>query len=232
MFSYSKVSCFERCPLAYKLAYIDNVKQTVTSALIRGSKTHKVFENLESIEDYSGTEGYEIAKKFLETEVGKSHLNEIKSALKEHKFGIKKENNVLVPCNYNDKDVLFHGIIDLLNGNHILDYKTGSAKSFKNQDWSQLTWYAIWLFLNSDFEEIKITYMYVEHNVENSKILKRSELPMYMFDMLSRIKAVKDFENNPTDEFKKSWLCSWCTCKEHCSHYSDPEKLTNFEVKF
>lgn len=214
MYSLSKVQCFEQCPLKYRLKYIDKVETERNVACKRGSEIHKVFEHLDNPEM---TKGVSVVENFLNSEIGKELLPIIENAQKEVKFGIDKE---LKPSKYSPKS-LFGGIIDLLNENHILDYKTGKAKTYNEQDWTQLTWYAIWLFLNSDYEEIKITYIYVEHNVYNSKVLYRKDLENMIKEMLLRFKNLKDFENNPTDKHCKSYLCDWCDCKKHCPFYTD-----------
>lgn len=223
MFSLSKIQCFEQCPLKYRLKYIDKVETERNSACKKGSSVHHIFENLDILETFRNPENEDALKvvdKFLESDIGKEFMPIIKDAQKEVKIGLNKGEGTLVPCDYS-RNCLFGGIIDLLNGNHILDYKTGKAKTYNQQDWTQLTWYAIWLFLASDYEEVKITYIYVEHNTENTKILKRSDLNSMMVDMLSRFKNVKQFEENPTDKHCKSYLCDWCDCKKHCPFYTD-----------
>ena len=229
MYSLSKIQCFEQCPLKYRLKYIDKVETERNIACKRGSSVHHIFENLDILETFRNPENEDALKvvdNFLNSEVGKSLLPIIKNAQKEVKIGLNKGEGTLVPSKYS-RNCLFGGIIDLLNGNHILDYKTGKSKAYDEQDWSQLNWYAIWLFLASDYEEIKITYIYVEHNTENTKILKRSDLNSMMIDMLSRFKNVKQFEEHPTDKQCKSYLCEWCDCKKHGRVYTANAVIIN-----
>lgn len=232
MYSVSKIQCFEQCPLKFKLKYIDKVEVERSNALKRGSNVHAIFENLGKT---GGTpanpEELSVVEKFLGSEVGKELLPVILKAQKEVRIGLKKAEGGLEPCEYSSK-ALFGGIIDLLYNNRILDYKTGKAKSYNEQDWTQLTWYAIWLFLKTDYESIDISYIYVEHNVINTKTLYRKDLKELIESMLRRFVALKKFTDNPTQEHRVSWLCDYCDCKAHCPFHVDNALKTLNKVEF
>ncbi len=227
MYSVSKVQCFEQCPLKFKLTYIDKVEIERSEALKKGSSVHSVFENLgKPANGQETSEAVSVVEKFLKSPTGLKYLPTILKAKKEVRVGLKKADDLkkaeagLEPCAYSKK-ALFGGIIDLLFENHILDYKTGKAKTYEEQDWTQLTWYAIWLFLTTDYNEVTISYIYVEHDQVNEKTLYRKDLKAMITSMLSRMVAIKKFEDNPSDEHKSSWKCSFCGCRKHCPFFVD-----------
>lgn len=227
--SVSKISCFKQCKYKYNLAYIKKVEQERFDFFKKGSSIHKMFEDFK-VEDLKNES--EVAK-FFKSEVGKKHLLEIIYSQREVRIGLKVQEGKVVPCDYSDPDAFFHGIIDVLYNNTILDYKTGSRKSFKDQDWTQLMYYAVWLFLNSDYKEVNISYMYVEHNHENALTLKREHLNAILKKMLENVIEITKFEGEPTEEHTCSWACEYCTCKGSCKFYKEYQdsKLENIEFE-
>ena len=224
--SVSKIQSFKQCKYKYRLAYIEKVEQKRFEFFKKGSNIHKAFETFK----VSDIETNNVVSAFFNSEVGKKHFQTILNAEKEVKIGLKKQGKNIVPCVFQDPDAFFHGIIDVLNGNNILDYKTGKKKAFKDQDWTQLMYYAAWLFLkHPEFSEVNIAYLYVEHNHENALTIKREYLSEILKKILINVIEITKYEKNPTEEHKCSNLCEYCGCAESCKFYREYQdsKLEN-----
>jgi CRISPR/Cas system-associated exonuclease Cas4 (RecB family) len=92
--------------------------------------------------------------------------------------------------------------------------KVISAKDERYQSYDQLMFYAIYFFIKyQNIMEIHISYLYVEHNLENSLVLERKYLNNYIKSLITDIKKIEE-----TTEFNKneSKLCDFCGFNEIC----------------
>lgn len=226
--SLSKIQCYETCPMKYKFQYIDKIKQELTKALAKGAKIHNILENLDNfIDNQTRDEEYDIVNDFIKSPLFESISKEVQLGEKEVAFGIDIIDGKLVPTEYNNK-VLFRGKIDLLYKNRIFDYKTGKFKSYDDQDWTQLKWYAIWFFLkHPEYDEVHISYLYVEHCLHNSMTIRKSEIADITKDMLLRIRNVTIGESKPITKCNKSVLCGWCSYMLLCEEIEDKEPISD-----
>ena len=156
-----------------------------------------------------------IADKFILSPLGQKYMT--RDSVREHSFGITSK---LEPTTYGDKEAIFRGHIDYVGVENdyivLVDWKTGKYKDEKNQDFNQLLFYAIYFFYSyPKINNIKLSYVYVEHNLENTIILERKYLDNYINDLIS---LIEETENDV--EFKKNEtnLCEWCPYKEYCSN--------------
>lgn len=211
-YSVSRINTFKSCPNCYKLGYLDNVeKEPPTPALIKGSKTHKAFEMLD--------ESNPIVHNFANSRFSGIYNTIIVPSQKEVKIGIKIDNGKLIPCDFDDESCDFHGIIDVLYKNVILDYKTGKVP--EKADWKQLAYYALWLFLASDYDTIIVTYQYVEHDTDKTLELSRSHLPALQLALLRDINMLREYDKNPVETYHVSWKCRFCSVRKHCKRFLD-----------
>lgn len=213
--SISKIQCFEQCKNKYKLTYIDKVPLTDQPHLNRGRVIHGMLESFNELE---------VVHNFLNSEIGKKYYDIIKNANKEVKVGLKVHDKKLVSCDFDDPSCIFHGVIDVAYNNILCDYKTGKAKLFDEQDWSQLEAYALWAFLNNDYDEVKVSYLYIEHNVENSKIIKKSEVNDIAKRLLTRVSNIIKYDSKPFAEYNITALCDYCQCNQYCEKYMALQK--------
>lgn len=213
--SVSKIQCFEQCKNKYKLTYLDKIPLEGQPHLNKGKAIHAM------LEDFTNTE---IVFNFLKSDLGQKYYNIIKNANKEVKIGLKIANNQLTSCDFFDSDCLFHGVADIVYQNMICDYKTGKAKQYQYQDWTQLEAYALWMFINTDFDEIKVSYLYIEHNTENAKIISRSQVNAIAKKLLLTIRDIKQYDSNPVQEYNLTALCDYCQCNKYCQRYQDITK--------
>lgn len=217
MYSVTKIQTFNDCKNRYKLSYIDKVEQSVNEAFIKGRKIHKSLETLDESDDF--------VKYFFNTNLGSKYKDVIINAQKEVRIGLDFKNGKIIPCVYS-KECLFGGVIDVLYNNIILDYKTGRYK--EKQDYIQLMYYAVWLFLNSDYDSVTVSYLYVEHDKENTTTLYRKDLNALLKHLVSNIINIRKYEENPVEVYNPSWKCEWCSVRKHCKMNLDNlEKLVN-----
>lgn len=67
-FSFSSLSLYSTCPFAYKLSYIDKVEPVRSTALVKGSNVHEIFEKYPEIQEKE--------YKYNEKEIAYYFLNE------------------------------------------------------------------------------------------------------------------------------------------------------------
>lgn len=224
-YSYSKISTFLSCPKKFKFQYIDKIGSFLdTPALIKGRTIHYLIENSslspelytdemkQNIQDFPET--LEIKKNFENSELGIKYFKDIdKFPINEYKLGL---DFTLSGVDYS-KESLFNGIVDYICVKnsilYILDFKSGKYKDQKFQDYNQLLFYAIHFFEKYKVQNIIISFVYVEHNLENSMELNSEYLDNYKLELLKSIQLIEncqDFKPN------KNKLCDYCAFKEIC----------------
>ena len=89
----------------------------------------------------------------------------------------------------------------------------GKYRDNRYQDYNQLLFYAIYFFEKYGVQNINISFVYVEHNLENDLELDIKYLDNYKMELLSSIKTIEE-----DSEFcaKKSKLCDYCGFHELC----------------
>ncbi len=224
-YSYSKISTFLSCPKKFKFQYIDKIGTFLdTPALIKGRTIHYLIENSslspneysdemkQNIKDF--TDALEIKNNFENSDLGFKYLKDIdKSPINEYKLGL---DFTLSGIDYS-KESLFNGIVDYICVKnsilYLLDFKSGKYKEQRFQDYNQLLFYAIHFFEKYQVPKITISFVYVEHNLENSLELDIKYLDNYKRELLTAIKRIElctDFKPN------KSKLCDYCGFHEIC----------------
>ncbi len=205
---------FLQCPRKFKYSYIDKLprKNTDKTALYKGLALHNILEKYPEVGTHKLTTKYQyIIDKFLKSK----YIHYLKrQSVKELGIGLS---DTLEPMSYSKK-AMFRGYIDyftIIDGvMHILDYKSGKLKEHKYQDFTQLMYYAIYMFKKyTKLDTIKLSYVYIEHDVDNSITLKRKYLHNYTKDLLTTIKEVEISEYNKT----KTLLCKFCDYQDFCS---------------
>lgn len=214
-YSFSKISSFILCPKKFKYKYIDKIPQEPRdmTALLKGSCVHSMLEKYPSSSTNKLVPRYQyILDKFLKSKY-KEYL-QIPSR-REESFGLTSN---LECTNYKDKNALFRGFIDYYTVKDdkmiIIDYKTGKYKDEKFQDFTQLMYYAIYMFKKySKIDKIEIMYLYVEHELDNSLLLERKYLNNYCTDLLTNIRNIE------TSEYPKKVqvLCDYCEYQNSCN---------------
>lgn len=224
-YSYSKISTFKSCPLKFKFQYIDKISVKMdTEALIKGRTIHYLIENShlheseyaeemkQNIKDYP--DALLIKKNFEQSRLGIKYLQNIdKPAINEYKIGLS---NLLEASEYS-KDSLFNGIIDYICVKsgvlYICDFKSGKYREPKYQDYNQLLFYSIYFFQKYKIQKIIISFIYVEHDLENEIELNIEYLDNYKKELLS---SIIEIENCSDFKPKTTRLCDYCSFQEIC----------------
>lgn len=217
-FSYSKLSTFLSCPRRFKYQYIDRIETPRPEHFTRGSYIHDILEH------YPNKTCPEVDK-FINSEVGKKYLNILTDkTAREVRFGYDDAFNLI---KYS-KQAMLNGIIDLIyikdNIVHLVDWKTGRAKTEEEQDWSQLETYAI-AFL--DRYDVEIAYVYIDACTENKRLLTkdlRSTILNKVYSNIMRVEACKNYRCNIT------WQCEYCQFNNICSYKE--ESIENLRITF
>lgn len=140
--SFSSIKLFEQCPRKYHhIRILKDHVESETEAMLYGTRFHEAAEfyikNNTPLPQY-----FNFVKSTLD------NLKQMSGEkLCEYEMGVKED---LTPCAFNDPDVWFRGIADLLILDHetgegrVIDYKTG--KSAKYADPGQLELMALCVF--------------------------------------------------------------------------------------
>ncbi|MHB0977166.1 MAG: RecB family exonuclease [Candidatus Aquicultorales bacterium] len=235
--SYSSISAYRKCPLSYKLQYVDKVPTKKTPALSFGSSIHSALEfmynvptpNPPSLEQVLGSllshwssEGYadpieeenylEHAKRVVE-QFYRANVADFKvPVVLEHKFFIAVDGVNLM------------GFIDRIDklpsgGYEIIDYKTNKRLPPKSKvdDDLQLSIYhiaveAIWGFAP---ELLSLYFVLPNQKLSSSRternVKETKRLILEVADDISKGKF-EPVENN---------LCPWCDFRDRCPFFMD-----------
>ena len=190
-------------------------------ALAKGRCVHSIFEYSGNVSDeVKNSEYYQISRdiyeKFLQSDL-KHYVLTDKPKFAEQRIALNKE---LKPCDYKDKDVLFKGIVDQVlidNDLYLNDFKTGKYVDERWQSYEQLLFYSIYFFIkHPNIQRIFISYLYVEHGLENKMMLERQYLENYK-NILST--NISNIENDKTFNANITRLCDFCGFNPICDDY-------------
>ena len=216
-YSFSAMNTFVQCKRKYKYQKIDKIDPGPRdmTALLKGGAVHDILEKYPQKSTHKLAPKYQhIADKFISSELGQLYLKE--DSVREFKFSI---NNKLEFRSFGDKSSMFRGAMDHIiiidNKLHIIDWKTGKYREQKYQDYSQLIYYAVMLFIKyQHVDEITISFVYIEHMLENKLVLQREHFHNHLRDLVTTIRDIETEEEFPKNP---SALCDWCEFQEHCS---------------
>lgn len=216
-YSYSKISTHQQCPKKFFWTYVEKApkdKMDMT-ALLKGGAVHSILENYPEKSSHKLREKYQsLVNNFIESDLGKKYLNE--NSVREHRFGLTED---LQECKYSDKKALIRGSVDYVcvidECLHLVDWKTGKYKQERWQDFNQLIFYGIYFFQKyQKINKIQISYVYIEHDLENSLLLERKYLTNYISELIELIDVIEVDEEFPKN---KGILCDYCHFRTHCN---------------
>jgi CRISPR/Cas system-associated exonuclease Cas4 (RecB family) len=214
-YSFSKLSLHRQCNRRFKYRYIDKLTEEDTdkTPLFKGIAIHSILEKFPEPSNHKFAEKYQhIADSFIKSDLGIKYLYRDHSP--EVSFGLDEDLN---PVEYN-KAAIFRGKIDHVcvvdDVLTLVDWKSGKYVDQKYQDFGQLMAYAIYFFKRYEtIDKIRISYIYVEHDLENDITLERQYLSNYIEDLT---KLIHEAENDTSFEKNVSDLCKWCPFRSHC----------------
>ena len=209
--SYSGITLFDQCPKKYyHLRVAKDITEPASTAMMYGTDVHEAAE-LFIRDGLALPDKYSYLKPLLDklnTYPGQKHC--------ELEMGLKRVDGRLLPCAFNDPDVWYRGIADLViidpDGKtaRIIDYKTG--KSSRYADTKQLALMAACVFLHfPSVEHVKAALLFV---VAGDLVKAQYDAPngMHIFtelnDKLTLREAAYESEIfNPKKNF---------TCRAYC----------------
>lgn len=249
VYSHSKLSTFEQCPLKFKFKYIDylesDFKETIESFL--GKQVHKVLEWTYNQE--KSLELDDIIKYFIESWNNNftPDIKIVKPLPIDHYFnkGIKflinyflknspfKDNTIAtekkILINLDSKgEYKITGYIDRLvhNPNNIFeihDYKTGSIKKPEVLDNDrQLALYSI--AVRDSFENVNDVFL-IWHFLDDNQEIK-SKRTLQELEALKKnvIELINKIESTTNFQANPSSLCNWCEFQSKCPAFKEREK--------
>ena len=230
--SYSSISTYQNCPLAYKFRYIDRLPTKRTRYLSFGSSLHAILAYfyeaasvkppsldrlLEYLPQVWESEGYsdsseeqtyfEQAKKVL-SQFYHTNISDLQIPVAlEHKFAIELDCCTLT------------GIIDrvdrLPNGGYeVIDYKTSRKLPPKAKIHTdlQLSIYHLACQELWEAEPIRLSLYYLMPNTKRSTKRSKSDIDKTKSLIAGVRKDIEDEKYEP----KENSLCPWCDFQDHC----------------
>jgi len=219
------------------LRYIDEIKVVSSNiALEKGTYIHLVLENYKYLKNTNFSKypefNFELSNKddidnyhqiinnFINSKLGHYYLEDIEVIGEELEFGLDLK---LLPIDYDNPNTILRGKIDKIikknNEYIIVDWKTGKVPDQLYHDNSQGILYALWFFRQfKDINEVKMSFVYIEHNQEYKHIFKREYLQNYAKMFSNKIIAIEKCENFTKNETK---LCEYCDYRKQNFCYTD-----------
>lgn len=201
--SLSSLSTYEKCPLQYKLRYIDGVGTSYSSpAAERGTKLHG------AIESFLTGKADELP---LEINFYTQYLTQLKNhtIFPEHTICLDRE---WTPVRPEDESRWYKGILDLkvTEGSEpteatVIDWKTG--KIYDSHD-DQKSLYSLAVFAEEPtVQRVRAIHVYLDLGKNREKIYDRSQMHELRASWDSRVLKLeneKEFIPNP------SFMCRYC----------------------
>jgi CRISPR/Cas system-associated exonuclease Cas4 (RecB family) len=218
--SYSKLTQFQKCPLAYKFNYITKEKKIPPPAMIGGLIAHKLLEILGRTKDWEIAQRNTIIK-YHEYNKTIEIANELKSWFHLSEFINAKEFEMEIQFNYSG--FTFKGYIDRLDydGNNfeVVDYKYGNFEHTHNEieESLQSHIYAYAIMEKFNVSKVIFTYHNLKQQTKFRRTVRKDELRMpYIVSLAESI-----IQSTETNEFppKPSVDCIWCQFTHICEPY-------------
>ena len=257
IYSHSKLSTFEQCPLKYKYRYIDQIKpeieKTIESHLgtcvhdtlewlyTQSQKNTPTIDNLIKYYAEKWKEKYSpkiaiVRQEFTEKDYFNKGINFlIGYYTKHHPFKdgtFELEKKIVIRLGEHK----IQGFIDRLSLNpltkeyEIHDYKTANflPSQKKADEDRQLALYSIAIKeIFGQEKKVKLIWHYLAHNTELTSQRTNLQLKLLKQQVHELIKKIESTTYFPTN---KSILCNWCEYKEICPEFKC-ENLNNYSKK-
>lgn len=225
-YSHSKLDTHIQCPRRFKYKFVLRLPEGEAdkTALFKGIRVHNLLEHYPNNQHVkTDAEQSKIVNEFITSALGVKYLEEhLETATREIQIKLALINNEIIPQDgFKRADIIFNGFVDYVNiietngikTLNIIDWKTGKFKDQQHQDYSQLMYYQIYFFKKLDIDEIRISFCYVEHHLENDLVLKREYLKEYQKTLIKNIYEQEHSDYHPN----KTNLCNWCPYQDVCS---------------
>ena len=259
-YSYSKITCFEQCPLRFKFQYIDKIKteieQTIEAFL--GGIVHEVLEKLytdlkfqkvmkinEVLDFYSDlwqknlNDAIVIVKKGYDKEnyrkMGEKFLTDYYNHYKPFDKGkvLGLETTEFIDL---DDKYKFHVRIDRLNeaedgAYEIHDYKTGGYLPEQVKFEEDRQLALYSLWVLKKFGDVKRIKLIWHYLAFDKEIVSERTQDQLMKLRRETIKAINKIESAKDFPSVVTKLCDWCNFRPICPHFKHLYKIETLEPK-
>lgn len=248
VYSHSRLSVFEQCPLKYKFKYIDliepEIKQTIEGFL--GNKVHETLEWLYKKVSENSVPDLDSVINFYIKKWNEDYSNDIKinGNNKEYYFNegirflinyyssnfpfkdntVAIEKKVIVPLD-SEGSYLIKGYIDRLVHNkednifEIHDYKTGFFLKTQEELDKDRQLALYSIGIKNIFPEAKEILLIWHFLAHNKKMVsKRTEKELEELKV-NVINLIRKIESTENFYANISYLCEWCEFKNHCYRF-------------
>lgn len=213
MYSFSKIDCFKSCNKKFFFKYIKKIKSKPKKFFEKGSYIHHLLEH------YPGpfpNFNFELSKKEDIIEYRKAFKSIFNDEIKSY---LEQENTREI--RFEIEEIPLMGYIDYLSESEeniltVIDWKTGKVY----EDKGQLEIYALWAFLNPEFEHIdKVDcfYYYIEQGVKKQHTYHRRNADFIKKKLEICINKIEQEEKYLRTKTKN---CGWCDYFQLCQPYN------------
>lgn len=231
--SYSKLTCFETCPLKYKFKYLYNLPSPSTAAANFGVSVHETLNQFYEGLKHGKSPNLDDLKNLFEKNWipsgydSRAHHKARKKqgiTIIENYFETNKENWIIPeimerPFNLKIGNYVFSGRIDridkLEDGTYeVIDYKTGQSKKDKKIDKDlQLSLYALACRDVYEIYASKLSLYFLEDNEKHSTSRTAESLEKAKKDIIEKTDELmkSNFEATP------GFLCQYCEYRLICN---------------
>jgi len=233
-YSYSKISLFQKCPYAWKLAYLDHIEPKKHPSLELGSLVHKIIAvYIESLKDRAEQSNHSLLEKIIAQYAGDKQdellpfLSSIKSFIllpsiePQVEIELALDSNFL-PCDFQSDDAFVRGKIDytyvIEDTAVVIDWKTNQVLPCEDEikkDW-QTRFYTLLLdpLLPDNVTKFVVELNYLRHSKVRKLEIPRdsvNEVRKWILSCVEKIESEENFSPTPGD-----W-CSLCGYLHRCS---------------
>ena len=259
-YSYSKVTCFEQCPLRFKFQYIDKIKTEIEQSVeaFLGSLVHEALEKLytdlkfqkvmkinEVLDFYNDlwqknwNDAIVIVKKGYDKEnyrkMGEKFLTDYYNHYKPFDKGkvLGLETTEFIDL---DDKYKFHVRIDRLNeaedgAYEIHDYKTGGYLP-EQAKFDEDRQLALYsLWILKKFDNVKRIKLIWHYLAFDKEIISERTQDQLMKLRRETIKAIDKIESAKDFPSVVTRLCDWCNFRPICPHFKHLYKIETLEPK-
>lgn len=256
LYSHSKISCFEQCPLKYKFKYIEKIIPEIESSIEAhlGDSVHKTLEwlylevqkqripNIEQTINYYTSKWQEnysenfliVNKEFSQEDYFNKGVKFLLDYYTEnYPFNdntLEVEKKIIIQL---EEDIKVQGYIDRLAHNletdeiEIHDYKTSNSLPEKEKIQKDRQLTLYAIAIKQEFgEQKKINLIW--HYLAYNKQIKIQKTEQEIQEIKNQVLGlIKKIENTKEFNAKKSRLCEWCEYKNKCSEIENNKTIKN-----
>lgn len=245
--SYSALEAFKRCPLKFKLQYLDKIKTSKSKEALFGTLVHKVLKTLHEPGLLIPTE--EEILKFFADSWDSSIYSDEREASAAFSRGVKMlkdyyaknypadfnvvtlETMFAAPIETKKETHLITGKIDRVDKTNdglfeVIDYKT--TKKMPSQESVdkdlQLAVYHLgvinrWPSLKEKNQPVKVSLYYLQHGEKLSTLRQAEQMEETKENIIQTIDSIQAAQQKEKFEPKPSALCDWCEYQKYCPLY-------------